>query len=140
MEPNVPSAPDPLDALRIQAAAVAAQQAALIDEELRLQQRRGALEKQEAQLAAHLDDRRRRLLELQDEIKTERAALEQQRAAQLGELRQEKEAAARERGRLAELRKRFTQRWRAHWQRHEAALKQREQELAAEREQVRRRA
>src|SRR2546423_392053 len=92
MEPNTPS-PDPLDALRIQVAAVAAQQAALAEEELRLQQRRGALEKQEAQLAAHLDDRRRRLLELQDEIKTERAALEQQRAAQLGELRQEKEAA-----------------------------------------------
>src|SRR5947209_11745457 len=115
MEPNVPSAPDPLDALRIQAAAVAAQQAALTDEELRLQQRRGALENQEAQLAAHLDDRRRRLLELQEELKTGRAALEAERAA----VREQTEAAANERRRLTELRQRMQQRWRDHWRQHE---------------------
>jgi hypothetical protein len=135
MEPNS-STPNVLDALRIQAAAVAAQQAALTEEELRLQQRRGTLEKQEAQLAAHLDGRRRRLLELQDEIKTGRAALEQARAA----VREQTEAIARERQRLAELGKRLRQRWRNQWLQQEEKLKQREQELTAEREQVRRRA
>src|SRR5262249_20103794 len=46
------------DALRIQAAAVAAQQAALAEEEVRLGQRRTALDRQEEQLAAHLEERR----------------------------------------------------------------------------------
>src|SRR4029079_17745191 len=96
--------------LRIQAAAVAAQQAALTDEELRLHQRRLALEKQEAQLAAHLEDRRLRLVELHDEIKPARtagddarAALDRDRAALAEEVRRERDAAAKERERLAEL-------------------------------------
>ena len=109
MEPNS-TPPDVLDALRIQAAAVAAQQAALTDEELRLQQRRGALEKQEAQLAVHLDERRRRLLALQNKIKAQRAEL-------LDGLRQEKADAVRERRHLEELRERQKQRWREHWRR-----------------------
>ena len=137
MEPNN-SSPDVLDALRIQAAAVAAQQAALTEEEFRLQQRRSALEKQEAQLAAHLDDRRRRLLELQDEIKTERAAIEQERTVLLRELRQEKENAERERQRFVDLRNRQKQRWQAHWRQQEATLKRREHELDAEKVPIRR--
>ena len=118
MEPNN-SPPDIRDALRIQAAAVAAQQAALTEEELRLQQRRLALEKQEAQLAAHLDDRRRRLLELQNKIHTDRAEL-------IDGLHQEKEDVIKERRRLEELRQRQKQRWREHWGKQEAALKERQ--------------
>jgi chromosome segregation ATPase len=139
MEPNN-SSPDALDALRIQAAAVAAQQAALTEEELRLQQRRGALEKQESQLAAHLDERRRRLLESQDQLKAERALLEQERTVLRGELGQEKENAARERQRFIDLRKRQKQRWLVHWRQQDAKVKQRQQELDAEQERGRKQA
>jgi chromosome segregation ATPase len=139
MEPNN-SPPDALDALRIQAAAVAAQQAALTEEELRLQQRRSALEKQESQLAAHLDDRRRRLLEAQEQLKAERGSLEEERTALRGELGQEKENAARERQRFVDLRKRQKQRWLVHWRQQEAKVKQRQQELDAERERGRKQA
>src|SRR5262249_43530445 len=45
------------DALRIQVAAVAAQQAALNEEEKTLKQRQAALDRQEEQLAAHLEAR-----------------------------------------------------------------------------------
>src|SRR5207244_2080098 len=55
-----------MEALRIQAAALVAQQSALFDRELRLQDREVALARQEQQLAGHLEDKRRQLLELQD--------------------------------------------------------------------------
>jgi len=61
------------EALRVQAAAVAAQQAALFEEENRLQQRRVALEKQEEQLATHLEQRRLSLLAAQEEVRREQA-------------------------------------------------------------------
>src|SRR5436305_12968199 len=57
------------DALRVQAAAVAAQQAALTEEESRLEKRRVALEQQEAQLAAHLNEKHRRLVEIRDQTR-----------------------------------------------------------------------
>jgi pSer/pThr/pTyr-binding forkhead associated (FHA) protein len=67
------------DAVRVQVAAVAAQQAALTEEEFRLRQQRQALEQQEAQLAAHLEEKRHRLMALRDQarqaftdVKTER--------------------------------------------------------------------
>src|SRR5262245_30368916 len=47
----------PLEALRVQAAAVAAQQVALLEDEVRLNDRRAALEQQEQQLANHLEDK-----------------------------------------------------------------------------------
>ena len=58
------------EALRIQAAAVAAQQASLMEEEIRLQHRRVALEQQEQQLATHLEEKRRRLISLRDEARS----------------------------------------------------------------------
>jgi hypothetical protein len=135
------------EGLRIQAAAVAAQQAELIEEENQLQQRHKALERQKEQLAAHLDERRQQLLDLREQARQDRAALkaeteaarqqnEEVRAA-LGKereaVRQELEQAAKERRRLVELRKRLKKRWRKHWQGHEAALLRREREVMAER-------
>jgi hypothetical protein len=143
--------PDGRDALRVQAAAVAAQQAELAEEEARLRQRAAALEKQEEQLAAHLEERQRRLRELQervrrdrDELKADEARARERRDALEAELRQarsEAEAAGQqahqERRRLGELRRRLKRRWRRHWQAHEAALARREHEALAERRRLR---
>jgi pSer/pThr/pTyr-binding forkhead associated (FHA) protein len=145
--------PDPpadaeAEALRIQAAAVVAQQAALDEEEDRLEGRATALQKQEAQLAAHLEDRQRQLEEaegtlqqerdaLRAECRAAREALDGERAAVLRERTsagQERLLASRERARLAGLRRRLRQRWRRQFQAHEAELKLREAELAGARE------
>src|SRR5262245_1696060 len=69
------------ESLRIQAAAVAAQQAALLEVENRLQQRCMAMDRQEAQLAAHLDEKRRRLAEIRNQAHQARQALARERAA-----------------------------------------------------------
>jgi hypothetical protein len=135
------------EALRIQTAAVAAQQVALAEEEARLQQRRGALEQQESQLATHLEDRRRRLLQVAEQAQTARTALQKERAdyerhvekvttdlsqAQRELLEAQKKAQA-ERQRLIELRKRLKQRWHRHWAAERSVIRQREDALAAER-------
>src|SRR2546423_15260786 len=73
---RIPSGP----ALRIQAAAVAAQQAALTDEEARLLERKSALEQHEEQLAAHLEAKRRRVLSLSERTQAERRNLHKERA------------------------------------------------------------
>src|SRR5437870_760781 len=70
----------PRDALRVQAAAVAAQQAALTEDELRLRQQRQALEQQQTQLVAHLDEKRGRLIELRDQARQAYAELKAERA------------------------------------------------------------
>jgi hypothetical protein len=134
-------------ALRIQAAAVAAQQAALTEDEIRLQQRRLALEQQEAQLAAHLEDKRRRLLELRDEarqarteLQNERAGYEQRVAETSHEIACAREEIAdgqrlvqTERHRLSGLRRRLKQRWHRHWAAERLAMRRRENELAGQR-------
>jgi hypothetical protein len=153
---RLPDRPPPLDpaelerdrdALRIQAAAVAAQQAALTEEELRLQQRRTALEQQEAQLATHLEERRRQLSELRDqarqarsELQTERAAYEQRVAEAAHELACGRREVADgqalvqgERRRLSALRGRLKRRWHRHWAAERATMRRREAELAAKR-------
>ena len=133
------------DALRIQAAAVAAQQAALHEEELRLGQRRAALEKQEEQLAGHLEARRRRLRDIHEQMRREReefqvaraAAVEEQAALRKEAQRQRDAAAAmgeqvkQMRGRLMALRQRLRLRERRHWQEREAALARRDKDLSA---------
>jgi pSer/pThr/pTyr-binding forkhead associated (FHA) protein len=138
------------DALRVQAAAVVAQQAELAEEEHQLQQRRKALERQKEQLAAHLDERRHQLMELREQARQDRAALraemetarkqtEDVRAALNRErqaVAQELQHAAKERRRFIELRKRLKKRWRKHWQAHEADLHRRERELTAGRAKI----
>jgi hypothetical protein len=141
--PEIPVAipfPGEADALRIQAAAVAAQQGALIEEEGRLIQRRQALQRQEEQLAEHLEERHKALELQQDaarrehkELQKAREGLEQERAALLREITRDREEAARtlgtvkkERQRLGELRRRLRKRWKKHWQAQESALAGRE--------------
>jgi len=135
------------EALRIQAAAVAAEQAALTEQEIRLQQRSVALEQQEKQLAAHLEDKRQRLLALRDEIRQARAnlvnerALYEKRVAQvlvnLEQSRREVNAnfhqAKAERHRLRQLQRRLKQRWHRHWAAEREAMRQREAELDGQR-------
>ncbi len=135
------------DALRIQAAAVAAQLAALTEEEGRLQHRRIALERQEAQLSAHLEDRRRKLMELRDQVREARRTQRNERAehetrvaettAELlrarGEVQAGEEKLRDERGQLNELHRRLKRRHAAHWTAIEAALHKREERLDEER-------
>jgi chromosome segregation ATPase len=135
------------EALRIQAAAVAAQQAALAEEEARLQQRRGALEQQEAQLAAHLEDKQQRLVRLREEAQSARAALQQERASYLEtvaqtrrelseaqkEVQQAREQVRAERQRLIDLRRRLKHRWHRHWLAERRAQRRCQHELVIQR-------
>jgi pSer/pThr/pTyr-binding forkhead associated (FHA) protein len=141
------SSPGEKDALRIQAAAVAAQQAALVDEEDRLHQRRAGLEQQEGQLAAHLEDKRRRLVQLREEAQAARVALQKERTdyqdsvartrRDLTEAQKEvleaRDQAQIERKRLIEVRRRLKRRWHRHWMAERSHMRQRENELVAAR-------
>jgi len=69
----------PLNPVRVQVAAVAAQQSALIEEEEKLARRRVGLEKQEEQLVAHLEEKRSNIIHLSQRTQAERAALEEER-------------------------------------------------------------
>jgi hypothetical protein len=158
MEPLAP-APEPAalpkheeparerEALRIQAAAVAAQQAALTEEELRLEHRRQALDHQEAQLAAHLEAKRQRALHIRKRLLARARGLKhaeqnqehQSRAAAISleklrqEVKQAEEAASAERQRLLELRQRFVRHWRRRWVGHETELERRARQIDRER-------
>ena len=144
MDDSRDSAADPhLESLRIQAAAVVAQQAAVGEQELRLADREAGLARQEDQLAARLEHQRRELLALQDQITEARSALRAKRAAHatLAEQQQRELAAAREqaaeslraakaeRQRLVDLRRRLIQRGRRHWQARRKAADARDAEL-----------
>jgi chromosome segregation ATPase len=132
------------EALRIQAAAVAAQQAALAEEEGRLQQRRAALKQQEEQLSAHLEDKRRRLIELRDQLRAAQSALRKDQAGhetkarsareQIGAARRElseaKKQVESERDRLVKLAKRMKRRWQQQAAAERTAIQQREAEVA----------
>lgn len=132
------------DAVRIQVAAVAAQQIANDHEEIRLAERRTAVEQEAHQVAAHLEDKRRQLLLLNERLQTERAALQHERQAherqlerisadesqpQRELLKAQKQVQA-ERDRLARLRHKLKQRWRRHWQRKQQDFLQRQQAQA----------
>ena len=138
------------EALRIQAAAVAAQQAALMEEEARLQQRATALERQEAQLASHLEDRQRCLDKAEEQLRWtgprfrrnaprrkalqhEKHDVQQTRTA----AEQDRQKAGAQRQRLVELRRRLRKRWRKHWDGQEARMKKREADAAAGQERLR---
>jgi hypothetical protein len=135
------------DALRIQVAAVAAQQVACLEEETRLKRRQLAFERQEQQLAAHLEEERTQLDTVQSETRAARAALraeqtawQTQREQLLRGLEQAKHEAAfaeqqahEERDRLKQLQRRFKVRWRRHWSVERTTLQQRQAEVVAER-------
>jgi len=132
------------EALRIQAAAVVAQQTSLTEDEIRLQQRRQALEQQENQLATLLDEKQQRLTALRDETRKAHTALREERAAheqrvaevrsELAQARQETNDAQRqnqvERDRLLSLRHKLKRRWHRQWAAERTAMHRREAELA----------
>jgi hypothetical protein len=146
------------EALRIQVAAVAAQQAALTEAEMRIEERRTALEQQERQLAAHLEEKRQRLVTLRDEAHAAQDFLGKARQAyerrvaevmqRMGAERQALTADRRqtdtERRRLLGLHQRLKQRYHRHWateraasNRREAALLEQAAELGRQKEQLR---
>jgi hypothetical protein len=118
------------DALRIQAAAVSAQQAALFEDEIRIRRREGSVEEQETQLAAHLDERQHKLIDLRDQIGRARADFEADRQAKsqnMAELARQVSIehsaaldalkwAAAQRRRLWRLRVQLRKRLHRHWQ------------------------
>lgn len=119
------------EALRVQAAAVAAQQAALEEEEMRLQQRRAELQQQEEQLAAHLSEKQRQVQLWADYTKSERDAVrrekieqEKQFAKLEKELGQARDEIVKERQQVGQARLRIEkiyQRLRLRWQRQWAS-------------------
>jgi pSer/pThr/pTyr-binding forkhead associated (FHA) protein len=139
-----PDAAADRDAVRLQTAAVAAQQVALGEEEVRLLQRKTALERQEEQLSSHLEEKRRKILALHERAQAERRSLQQDRVAYeehvakiTGDLttaqrevldHQEKLWA--ERRRLAELYRRLRRRLHNQWEVERDRIGQREEELA----------
>ena len=80
------------EALRIQVSAVAAQQAKLLEDELRVEGRQLALQRQEEQVATHLQEKRARIARLRLRLQKRRHVLQKQAAGQ----RQREEEAARE--------------------------------------------
>jgi chromosome segregation ATPase len=132
-------------ALRAQAAAVAAQQAALLEQEARLVQRQKTLDQQEAQLAAHLDLKRRRLVELRDQLQEARANLRARTETQQQEIERGVADIAAERSHLAsaraeqhtmrqrllKLRQRLKKRWHREWLTARQELQRRHDELAS---------
>ena len=117
------------DALRIQTAAVAAQQIALDEEEARLRERRQALQQQEEQLAAHLAEKQRQIQLWSDYTKSERDTLRKQKAdheKQVAEVEQEltrtrqqlhqqQQKVAEEKQRIDKVYQRLRQRWHKQW-------------------------
>jgi chromosome segregation ATPase len=153
------------DALRIQAAAVAAQQAALVEDEMRVRKQHAIVAQQEAQLAALLNKKRRRLIALRDGIRQARRAFHNEREAQnnhiaestrqieaaRAEIADDRDCVRNERRRLLQLRDRMRRRWHRHWAKERQAisrqqsilaeqalrLEQEREHLAAERQDVR---
>src|SRR5262249_861720 len=131
------------EALHVQAAAVVAQQAGLTETEVKLDQRCVALERQEQQLASHLEEKRQNLLALQNRVREERETFQGERKAQeekiaqqrrdLEKKRKEVEAlhqkGEQERRRLVEVRRRLKKRWDQQLDGEKATLCRRESEL-----------
>jgi chromosome segregation ATPase len=137
-------------ALRIQAAAVAAQHAALTEMELRLEQRSHALEQQENQLGTHLEEQRRGLEVLRTETRHAQQSLRKDRATFEARVAQALERLAsdrreldkcrlevrQERRRLMDLRRRMIRRWHQHWARERLALEHKEADLEKARQEA----
>jgi hypothetical protein len=111
-----------------------------------------ALERQENQLAAHLEKRRRQLVAMRDEAREARSALRAEREAhqrrvnrtsadlegQRRELAAGRQEVRADRRRLADLYRRLKRRYARHWKLKQADLERREKELAAERDRLER--
>ncbi|MFO0968085.1 MAG: FHA domain-containing protein [Gemmataceae bacterium] len=132
------------NAWRAQTAAVAAHQYFLEEQEDRLEQRRSDLEQHEAQLADHLEEKRRRLAALTEEVQGEREVLAKDRAAYeayigkiSGDLTQAQrdlmegqQAVDRERLHLSELKRRLRRRWHRFWLTERAKVRAQQADIA----------
>jgi len=105
-------------ALRIQAAAVAAQQTMLMEKELQLRDQGLELTQKEKQLAAGLKEKHLRLLQLQRSLKSKASNLQQQESAILGQLQHKEKqldqgilAASSAKAQYEQFRARFKSRW-----------------------------
>ena len=117
------------ESLRIQAAAIAAQQIAIEEEENRLEKRRIALGQQEEQLAAHLAEKQRQVQQWSEYTKTERDNLRKERIEHekkmsrietelvrgQQELEKELQKASLERQHINKVYQRLRQRWQRQW-------------------------
>lgn len=145
--------------MRIQVAALVAQQIAVHEQEHRLAQRRAVLEQQQRQLADHLEEKRAQLDKLLEETQKARKQLREERleyerrveevshslSESQVEMLHEKKLLVEQRERLAKLRERLKQRAEEHWERqqrrieeHEALLADAWQYLSAKQSQLRR--
>jgi pSer/pThr/pTyr-binding forkhead associated (FHA) protein len=116
-------------AMRIQIAAVAAQQIALEEEEAHLQQRSSELQKQEEQLAAHLAEKQRQVQLWSEYTKAEREnlrkekieqekrmdALEQEMLQAKQDVNNDHQKLTQERQRVNKVYQRLRQRWQHQW-------------------------
>jgi pSer/pThr/pTyr-binding forkhead associated (FHA) protein len=146
VKPEDTPAEDYREALRIQAAAIAAQQIALEEEEARLLQRRSELQQQEEQLAAHLADKQRQVQLWSEYTQTERETLrkekidQEKRMAKLEEeilkaqqaLSKDHEQLAQERQRITQVHQRLRQRWQKQWAAEKEKYQQQGKKLQAE--------
>jgi hypothetical protein len=139
--PAVAQEPDDMrEALRVQAAAIAAQQAALEEEEARLNQRRGDLQQQEEQLAAHLAEKQHQIERWSKHTETERELLRKEKIEHEKrmdwleqELLQAKLETTNDHAKLTQERQRIGkvyQRLRQRWQKQWSAEKEKYQKLA----------
>jgi len=145
-QPHSESFPGENDALRLQAAAVAAQQVALCEEEVKLQQRLGALEQQKEQLSSHLEDKRRRLVQLNQKAHAERSALHKDRVSyekyiekittDLSQAQREvidsQQQLQTERRNLGDFHKKLKERWHREFDEERVRLEKSQEELANE--------
>lgn len=138
------------EAMRVQAAAVAAHQAGLEEEEARLLLRRDALEQQEEQLAAHLEEKRKKLQNLSEKAQAQREALNREKhtyekhvAQVTGDLSQaqrelldSQQKVQRERKRLGKLYRKLRDRWSGRLKAERRELQLHIEELAARNQQL----
>jgi hypothetical protein len=145
-----PNDDDMRQALHIQAAAVAAQQVALEDEEVRLQKKRSDMLRQEEQLAAHLADKQRQVQCISEQTNAEREAYQQERLdheRRLAQTEEELKAAkvachaeheklTQERRRVGAVYERLRMRWKSQWGAERAKQRTHEAELRADRQAI----
>ena len=148
--PMASASPPIVNSLRIQAAAVVSQQAALIEEEWRIQQNQTSLEQQHQQVARHLDERHQQLITLQEQLtewrsklRSDREQQEEKIAAKQMELEQQSQqlmqdqrTTTTERDRLLKLRRRFLKRWKRHWATQRRTIEQQSKKIERERQEL----
>lgn len=138
------------EAQRVQTAALVAQQVGLNEEETRFRERCTAFQQQEAQISAHLEERQRQLLLLQEQTRQARAELHADRlrheaqvadaaralAAARNDLADNQRQVHAERRRLTDLWHRLKRRWHRHWAAERASFRKCDANLGRQRNEL----